>query len=224
MKKAILLFSGGIDSTVALWKMLSEGWRVYLLNINYHRRNPKEIEAAMKIAAMCRNEGMITINLPFLREIYDYEEPVKAKLMQKLKNPPTIMAPFRNIILYSIAAHVATQLEVETIAGGHIREDTEILQDATPEYIETLNKTLKQSLDIEETPKITTPLINLTKPQVIQLGTKLKAPLEKTWSCWASGPGHCGKCPGCQKRKQAYQQAGQKDPTTYLEHQNIWKP
>ncbi|HID05256.1 MAG TPA: hypothetical protein EYP20_05570, partial [Aigarchaeota archaeon] len=87
MSRTLLLFSGGLDSTVALWKILAEGSEVFLLNIQYYRRNPKEFEAALRIASMCSNKGMITVEMPFLKEIYDYEHEVKQYWMKTLNNP-----------------------------------------------------------------------------------------------------------------------------------------
>ena len=223
MGRVLILFSGGVDSTVALWKTLSEGHEVTLLNIQYHRRNPREFEAALRIASMCRNSGMITVELPFLKEIYDYEEPVKQYWMKRLNNPVTVMAPFRNIIFYSVAAHMASHIRAEKIIGGHVKEDTTTLPDANPAFIQRLNNLLAESLGVEEI-KVEAPLIHMTKVEVVRLGMELKAPLNLTWSCWASGPGHCGKCPGCTTRKRVFREAGYEDKTTYLEHMEIWKP
>ena len=223
MVRVLVLFSGGVDSTVALWKTLSEGNEAFLLNIQYHRRNPREFEAALRIASMCSNEGMITVEMPFLKEIYDYEDETKQYWMKMLNNPLTIMAPFRNIIFYSVAAHIASQIRAEKIIGGHVKEDTSNLPDANPRYLESLNEILSASLGVEAV-KIEAPLIDLTKVEVVKLGMKLNAPLDYTWSCWASGPGHCGKCPGCVTRQRVFREAGYRDRTTYLEHMQIWKP
>jgi len=221
MKKAVALFSGGIDSTVMLWRLVSEGWRLILLSFNYHRRNPREIEAAQRIAQLCPHEESLTIDLPILRELFDFDHEVRARWEEKLNNPPTILIPYRNLIFYSLAAHVASQKEVEVVAGGHTLEDQTRLPDASTKYIKRLNETLDESLH-KSAVRVYAPLIELDKTAVVRLGMRLGAPLELTWSCWAAMNEHCGQCPGCKARRRTFNAAGYADSTKYLDGQKVW--
>ncbi len=215
-RRVIVLFSGGIDSTVMLWKLIAEHWNPVILGINYYKRNPREIEAAERITRLCEYEDLITLDLTFVRELFDFEPHLRDRWMEILASPPSVMAPFRNVIFYSIAAHMAIQYEAEAVAGGHTLEDQTNLPDANISYLARLNELLDESLGISAV-RIIAPLIRLTKPQIVRLGARLGAPLSLTWSCWKMEQKHCGHCPGCQSRRQAFREAGQRDETQYLE-------
>jgi len=213
--KAVALFSGGVDSTVMLWKLRSDGIDVSVVSFNYYRRNSREIEACRRILGLIPHEESVEIEMPFLREFSDLPPSVQTDLTVRLGNPEPVFIPFRNIIFYSAAAHIATQLRASIIVGGHTLEDQANLPDASGGYIEKLNSILGASVDNKL--RIVAPLHELRKTDVVRLGMTLGAPLHLTWSCWAVGDEHCGVCPGCMSRKRAFEAAGYADPTTYLE-------
>jgi len=215
MKKTVILLSGGIDSTVAAWKLRREDHTLIPVTFITYRRNKRELEAVEKIVENAGGYGLRVIDTSYLRELVDFPPKQASKILQHLSNPPNILIPYRNIIFYSIAAHIACYEDAEYVAGGHTYEDLGRLPDVGEDFFNSLRALLNQSLKGFEV-KFLTPLTALKKPQVIKLGYELNAPLKLTWSCWSVYEKHCGTCPGCLARKQSFKDAGVEDSTEYL--------
>ncbi len=210
--KTVALLSGGIDSTVMVWKLKSEGHEIFPLTFLTYRRNVKEVEAVKKIAPMVSPRELQILDFSFMREIIDYPDSFKAKMHEF----PTIFIPYRNLIFYSVAAHLASYVGADYVAGGHTFEDVGRLPDVSDSFLRMLEGLFKISaptLDV----RILTPLLKLRKHEILKLGMELDAPLNLTWSCWGLLEKHCGRCPGCMARKQAFKAAGLNDETEYLE-------
>lgn len=214
--KVVFLMSGGIDSTVAVWKLLSEGHEIVPLTFITYRRNIREIEAVKAIAAKASKHEITIYDVSFLREIFDYPPHLKEKIYAQQPELPNIFIPYRNLVFYSIAAYAACHEEADAVAGGHTREDLEKIPDVTPVFFAQLENLFKVSTPFHRV-KILTPLVGLRKPDVLRLGVELGAPLQLTWSCWSVYEKQCGKCPGCLSRKTAFAEAGLVDETDYLE-------
>ncbi|MEM3031866.1 MAG: 7-cyano-7-deazaguanine synthase [Nitrososphaerota archaeon] len=215
MARAVALFSGGIDSTTLVWKLKAEGWELILLSFNTYRRNPREIAAADNIARLAHPLEYLVQDLGILREIYDFPSDQRLAIDMNLKTPPTILIPYKNIVYYSLAAHLASQLGATVLAGGHTLEDQSTLPDASRKYLNNVESLLNESLSYPRI-RLITPLIGMSKPQIVRLGVELGAPLQLTWSCWATGEVHCGTCVGCLNRIKAFREAGVADGTEYL--------
>ncbi|MEM4343207.1 MAG: 7-cyano-7-deazaguanine synthase [Candidatus Caldarchaeum sp.] len=213
MKTAALL-SGGLDSTVMLWKLIHEGHQVIPLTFITYRRNERELEAVKRITSQAACGELRIIDTSFLREVVDFPEPFKQRILSQ--ETPTILIPLRNIIFYSIAAHIAIYEEADAVAGGHTSEDLSRMPDVGPVFVDVLEKIFKISAPFSCV-RVLTPLIDMTKVEVVKLGVKLNAPLSLTWSCWSVLDKHCGKCPGCLSRKAVFANAGLVDGTEYAE-------
>ncbi len=210
--KTVALLSGGIDSTVMVWKLKSEGHEIFPLTFLTYRRNVQEVEAVKKIASMVSPVELRILDLSFMREVVDYPDFFKARM----QGFPTILIPYRNIVFYSVAAHLASYLGADYVAGGHTFEDIGRLPDVSDSFLRGLEELFKISTPPHPV-RILTPLLKLRKHEVLKLGVELNAPLNLTWSCWGVLEKHCGKCPGCTARKQAFKAAGLNDETEYLE-------
>ncbi|MCS6769567.1 MAG: 7-cyano-7-deazaguanine synthase [Candidatus Caldarchaeum sp.] len=210
--KTVALLSGGIDSTVMLWKLKHEGHEIIPLTFLTYRRNTREVEAVKGIASSATNKELRIIDVSFLREVVDFPQSLKDKLSSET---PTVLIPFRNIIFYSAAAHIALYENAENVAGGHTVEDLRI-PDVGNQFVEELEKLLKMSAPFSRV-KVLTPLIGMNKKEVIKLGSSLNAPLTATWSCWGVLDKHCGRCPGCVARRAGFAAAGLVDETEYAE-------
>ncbi|MEM2115087.1 MAG: 7-cyano-7-deazaguanine synthase [Candidatus Caldarchaeum sp.] len=212
--KTVALLSGGLDSTVMLWKLIHEGHQVIPLTFITYRRNERELEAVKRITSQAVCSELRIVDTSFLREVVDFPEAFKQRRLTQ--ETPSVIIPFRNIIFYSIAAHIALYEEADNVAGGHTSEDLSRIPDVGPLFVDMLENILKISAPFGCV-RVLTPLIGMNKVEVVKLGVKLNAPLSLTWSCWSVLDKHCGKCPGCLSRKAVFANAGLVDGTEYAE-------
>ncbi len=209
MDKAIVLLSGGIDSSTCLY-LANKDYEVYALSINYYYRWIKEIESARMIAKSIDAE-LIEVDANFIKEAFHtikFDDDIDARM-------PFYIAS-KNLIFYAIAAHYAEYMKAKVIVGGHNKEDMEFYADASKEYIDMLNTLLKKGSMLYNDYKIIVPLADLDKVEVLRLANELSVPLELTWSCHERTDKHCGRCYGCLSRIEAFNRLGLKDPTEYI--------
>jgi 7-cyano-7-deazaguanine synthase len=218
--RAVVLLSGGIDSAVCLWWLRPRAWEVHALTFNYppagHRR---EMEAARAIAESYGVTQHLEVELPFLRELGYLRLGPDHPLRGVADRAPPTYIPNRNMIFYSIAAHIAETLGARWIIGGHIREDANHFPDSAPAYLRRLNRLLAEGLIRAGGPpvRIVTPLARLEKKGVVELGSRLGVPFHLTWSCYGDGEKHCGRCLSCRARRAAFEALGLVDPAEYAE-------
>lgn len=207
--KCLLLLSGGLDSTVALYWALSRGYNVETLTFDYFRRSKKEISTCSKISRSLRCPNKV-IRADFLKEIDDYRRKSKNP---ELRDAPSSYIPSRNVIFYGIAASIAEVSDSRFIIGGHNRDDVKSFPDSSPAFFLSLNKTLNIGrISGGKTGRIILPLSKLSKGEVIELGIKLGVPFETTWSCYRSWNKPCDVCPSCVLRANAFREANLQDP------------
>ncbi len=205
---ALVLFSGGIDSAVALWWARERGHRVIALTFDYYRRPPGEVRAMKALLEASGLEDPISVPLPFLREMDDLRGP--ALTNPDLQNAPDAYLPARNLVFYAMAAHYAEPIGARWIVGGHNGADGETFPDATRPFFDHVNAALGMGLLTYETSpvEVVLPLLGRTKTDVVRLGMELGVPLDLTWSCWWDRPEPCGECESCVERQQAFTEAG----------------
>lgn len=213
--KAIVLLSGGLDSATCLYWAKNQNYDVHALTYNYYDRWIKEIESARNLCKDA-NVKLMEVEIPFVKEAFNvlgYEgEYVKDG---DVRWPFYI--PAKNLMFYSIAAHYAEYLNARWIVGGHNKHDMQFYTDATEDYIDTLNKLLRDGCMLCNGShyQITAPLAEMDRLQVIKFAIDMNVPLELTWSCHVKTQKHCGKCYGCKSRKEAFIKLGIKDPVEY---------
>ncbi len=226
-KKAIVLSSGGIDSTTAMAIAKSEGYTIYSLSFNYGQRHNIEIEFAKKIAKFMGVKKHLILDLD-LRKIggsaltEDIEVP-KHDNTDQLKDEgiPITYVPARNTILLSYGLAWAEVLKAESIFIGVTAVDYSGYPDCRPEYIKAYEKmanlATKTGVTGETQIKIKTPLIHLSKGEIIKQGVELGIDYSLTISCYDpdSNGRSCGRCDSCLHRKKGFKEAGIKDPTIY---------
>ncbi|MHA2393736.1 MAG: 7-cyano-7-deazaguanine synthase [Promethearchaeota archaeon] len=201
-KKAIILLSGGLDSAVALYWAVNEGYDLIALSINYHLRPEKEKEASLKLTSRL-GVKLIEIPIGYLKEAIDLRIegfPVPSALYS-----PEGFIPSRNLVFYSVASYYAEIYGCNFIIGGHIFADTRIFADADVEFFKTLEDLINRGKHPHDKTKIRIllPLIKLSKLEVVKLAKKFNIPLEWTWSCYSDGESPCGQCSSCLKRIKA---------------------
>ena len=225
MSKAIVLFSGGLDSTTCLEIARSEGFEPCALVFSYHQRHSIEVEAAEKIISKLGINHYLTLQVP-LQEIggsaltRDMEVPEYSGAEHGSEIPVTYV-PARNTIFLSYALGWAEVLGASDIFIGVNVVDYSGYPDCRPEYIQAFenmaNLATKKSVTEELTYKIHTPLIYMSKGEIIQKGIELGVDYSWTHSCYDPDENGlaCGKCDSCVLRKKGFSEAGMEDPTLY---------
>ena len=226
-KKAIVLSSGGVDSTTSMAIAKAEGYDIYSLSFRYGQRHSLELEAAQKVAKAfaARQHLLIDIDLGRIggSALTDDIDVPKARSESEMqKEIPVTYVPARNTIFLSYALAWAEVLKVSDIFIGVNAIDYSGYPDCRPEYIESFermaNLATKAGVEGVTKVKIHTPLIEMTKAQIIQKGVDLGVDYSMTHSCYdpsADGKA-CGQCDSCLLRKKGFQEAGVPDPTKYI--------
>lgn len=214
--KAVCLVSGGPDSAVAAAIARKEGYELYCLSFNYGQIATKELESAKKMAKALGAREYRVVDISFLRDLYgsgvtallDEDMPMPEKFEQ------SVIVPFRNGILLSIAAGYAAAIGADAIFYGAQGDDARFYPDCRREFVSAISKAISSGTESKLT--VRNPLGDKTKAEVIKLAVELGVPLELTWSCYLNLKAHCGRCESCRNRKRAFREAGIKDPTTYV--------
>jgi 7-cyano-7-deazaguanine synthase len=226
---AVVLLSGGLDSTTVLAIAGSEGFAVHALSFRYGQRHLLEIAAARRIAqrAGVRQHHVVDIDLTVFGGSAltdDIAVPKDRDLSPSApdaKEIPITYVPARNTIFLSYALALAEVIGASNIFIGVNALDYSGYPDCRPEYIEAFEKmaNLATRAGVEGKTKvlIRTPLISLSKAAIITLGTSLGVDYSETTSCYDPSPGGeaCGRCDACQLRLRGFSEAGLEDPVTY---------
>lgn len=194
--RALVLVSGGLDSTVALWWAAAEGYEPVVLTFRYPGRPRGEARAAHEIVAASAAREAHEVDLPFLKEAAELDP-------MRFAGAPPGYIPFRNAIFYAAACYHAQALGCCIVAGGHNREDGSLYPDASRSFFDALQAVLDRGAwrgGNVVPPKLVMPLIALDRDAVHALGERLGAPLAQTWSCYEDGDAPCGTCPACLRR------------------------
>lgn len=224
-REAVLVYSGGIDSTTLLYFLRQEGYQVRALGIDYGQRHRKELDSARRI---CQALGVefrladLSSLQPLLAgsSLTSEEVPVPEGYYTDQSMQITVV-PNRNMLLLSVAIAWAISSGVRTVAYAAHAGDHAIYPDCRPEFVDALSQAA--ALCHYEPVEILRPFIHKTKEEIVRLGARLGVPFEETWSCYKGGRLHCGRCGTCTERAEAFLLAGVADPTPYahppkLEH------
>ena len=219
-KKALVLFSGGLDSTTMLAMVKSDGYEITALTINYNQRHVSEIEFSKKSLSQLQINKQIIFDLDLSKiggSALTDNIPVP---IDSNDNIPTTYVPARNTIFLSLASSFAERLNISDIFIGANIIDYSGYPDCRPEFIKSFEKTISlgTKLGVEGSHfRIHTPLIKMTKAEIIKKGHSLGVDYSLTLSCYNptdSGLA-CGKCDSCKFRKDGFKDAGLPDPTKY---------
>ena len=221
-KKAIILLSGGLDSATSLAIAKKEKYDCYALSVNYHQRHNYELVAAKNIANFFSVKDLkeVEIDLSWLQN-----SALTNKSLNIPENPstgiPVTYVPARNTIMMSLAMAWAESIDCTNIFIGVNAVDYSGYPGCREEYIKSFrnmaNLATKKAVE-GDLIKIHTPLINLSKKEIIQKGVELGVDYSLTISCYqvTSEGLACGKCDSCRLRKAGFKDAGLPDPTRYL--------
>jgi 7-cyano-7-deazaguanine synthase len=228
-KKAVVLLSGGLDSATALAIARAEGFACHCLSFRYGQRHEIELQAAERVAKHLAAEQHVIAQID-LRVFggsaltSDIAVPKDRPIEEMSKHEiPLTYVPARNTIFLSFALAFAEVLESNDIYIGVNALDYSGYPDCRPEYIrayETMaNLATKAGVEGEQKLKIHTPLIQMTKAQIIARGLELGVDYSMTSTCYDPGPNGeaCGRCDACQLRLKGFAENGIADPARYLQ-------
>jgi len=218
MKQALIVFSGGQDSTTCLAWALKKFDKIYALTFDYGQRHKTELNSAKKIAKL-KNIPLKIYKTDIFKALTEnallnHKAEITAGSNGQL---PSTFVDGRNHIFLSIAAIYAKQLGINNIITGVCQTDYSGYPDCRNDFVKSLQKTLSLSMDYKF--KIHTPLMWLTKSETVELMNKLGEIelLKYSHTCYEGNRPACGKCPACLLRLKGFKEANIKDP---LEYQN----
>lgn len=219
-KKAVVLLSGGLDSTTALYWAKAKGFSPVALAVRYGQRHHRELRAARAVA---RKAGAplheVSFALPWLAgsSLTNRGMRLPETALAKIGRGgiPSTYVPGRNTIFLALAASLADAIGAEAIVIGANALDYSGYPDCRPPFLNAFSKVAKLGTKrgTEKKPlKVLSPLLHLDKKGIVRLAKKAGAPLNLTWSCYAGGSRPCGRCDSCQLRAKGFREAGAEDP------------
>lgn len=224
LSRAVVLASGGLDSTVTAAIAQSEGFELYLLTIAYQQRHAVEIERAGQVAKAlgARQHLVVEVNLRALGGSAltgDVAVPKNRTEGERAEGIPVTYVPGRNLIFLSLAAAHAEVIGAWTIYFGANVVDYSGYPDCRPEFIRAFEAAVQAGTKAGVEGKrieVRAPLLTLTKAEIIQRGVRLNVPFHLTHSCYDPvGTLACGRCDSCIIRQQGFVKAGIEDPIAY---------
>lgn len=229
--KALVLSSGGVDSTTAVGLAVEKYGKenVATLSAYYGQKHEKELECAKKVAEHYGVEHY-EVNLTSVMQFSNCsllasstEDVPHESYADQVKDHPngvTTYVPFRNGLLLSSVAALAVSLfpdeEVDVYYGAHADDAAgNAYADCSTEFTEAMNKAI--NIGTYNKVNVCAPFVNMNKAEVVKTGLAINVPYEYTWSCYEGGDKQCGVCGTCRDRKAAFEANGVKDPVEYAE-------
>jgi 7-cyano-7-deazaguanine synthase len=225
-REAVILLSGGIDSATAAAIAKAEGFAIHALSFRYGQRHARELEAAQKIAAFlgAKSHRIMEFDLRAIggSALTDAIDVPKGRSAAEIaQGVPVTYVPARNTIFLSFALALAERIGADDIFFGANQLDFSGYPDCREEYIQAFermaNLATKAGVEGKRKLKIHTPLIHMTKAEIIKKGFELGVDFSLTWSCYDPQPDDraCGLCDSCQLRLRGFKEAGTIDPLDY---------
>ena len=223
MKKAISVLSGGLDCTVAT-SVFAKDHEIHAITFNYGQKAFKrELQAAREICNKM-NWTHEVIDLPWLaqisnsslntsEEIPELSEEDLDNIEKSSQSASSVWVPARNMVFTSIAVSYAESIGAEKIIVGWDAEEAATFPDNSKEFLETFNELIE--VGSPEKIRIEAPAIDLNKEEIVELGLKVGAPIELSYSCYKGDDKHCGVCESCMRRKRAFKSLGVEDKSEY---------
>lgn len=221
--KAVVLLSGGLDSTVCMAVAKNKGFDVYPISFNYHQKHSIELDRAKKVAEFYQVNKHLVIESNMNEIGGSALTDVAMEIPEgdiKSTDIPITYVPARNLIFLSYALGYAEVIGADVIYIGVNSLDYSGYPDCRPEFISLFQSladySTKAAVQEQKKIKIETPLMRLSKKDIVLLGNKLTAPLHLTHSCYNGGEKACGVCDSCKLRLKGFEEAAMIDPVPYF--------
>jgi 7-cyano-7-deazaguanine synthase len=220
--KAIIVFSGGIDS-VCTAVYLQRHYELYGITFSYGQKADEELRVSRYFSKKLKFRDHKIVNIDFMKELY---QKTNVLTSSKMKIPSefdySIVAPIRNAVFLSIASAWAFSKDAELVAYGAHKDDQRY-PDCRPKFSRLLTQVINEGeidgirLGLRKKIEVWSPFMdNLSKSNLLKIGyKKLGNDIFRTWSCYSHSKIHCGKCESCNNRKMAFRQAKIVDKTRY---------
>lgn len=215
-QKAVVIFSGGMDSFTVLNKAINDGLEVYALTFDYGQRHVKEVQCAANI---CQKLGVHhkVVDISAINQLIggssltdDIEVP---EGHYEADNMKSTVVPNRNMILLSLAVGYAVSLEANQVYYGAHSGDHAIYPDCRPEFVNKMNDVCQ--IANYEAVEIVTPYLKNSKIEILTDGLKMGLDYSDTWTCYNGREKACGQCGACQERLEAFKLNNATDPIAY---------
>ncbi len=217
---AVCLVSGGMDSCVTAAIAGEENTEVAFLHVSYGQRTEaRERRAFVDLADSFKIKKRLAVSIESLKAIggsslTDEGIPVSSADLTS-SEIPTSYVPFRNAHMLAIATSWAETIRARRIYIGAVAEDSSGYPDCRPEFYYAFQGAIDAGTKPDTRIEIVTPVIKMSKADIVRRGLELDAPLELTWSCYGAEDLACGQCDSCALRLRAFRQAGVRDPIAY---------
>ncbi len=219
-KKAVIVLSGGLDSTTCMGIAKAEGYDLYPITFHYGQRHNREVEQAIEVGKYYGVTDHRIVDLTFLKDIggsalTDEKVDVPTEAEEGI---PVTYVPARNMIFLSLASAYAEVIGATAVYTGVSAVDFSGYPDCRPEFIQSMEETINLATKAGVTGKnisVETPLISLSKKETIEKGLSLEVPYDLTTSCYNGKEAACGKCDSCFLRLKGFKEAGAVDPIKY---------
>lgn len=226
MKKAIVLISGGMDSAVCAGLATEQGYEIFGLHINYGQRTEKrELKAFNNICDYYNAKDRLVVDISHLVSIGGSSLTDKNMLVSKAnlesKEIPSSYVPFRNANILAIATSWAEVISAGAIFIGAMEEDSSGYPDCRKVFFQAFQDTINTGTKPETQINIETPIIDISKKDIIIQGSKIGVPFHLSWSCYQNEEEACGECDSCALRLRGFSQANITDPIKYVMKLNI---
>ncbi len=216
MKKAVVLLSGGLDSAVTFY-IAKKDYECHALVFDYGQRSACEITFAERIASAASSAcQVLKISLPWKGSVLlDKTADVPSGAISASGEIPSTYVPARNLIFMSFAVSFAEAIGAEAVFIGAHQLDFSNYPDCREDFFESFKETVRtgtKSGAEGHAVRVITPVLDMTKNEIIRTGIELGVPFQYTWSCYEGGKFPCGKCESCLLRAKGFADAGKIDP------------
>lgn len=226
-KRAVVVCSGGLDSTTLAYHYKNEGYSLFLLGFNYGQRHSKELRYMAKTAHQLEADFAVV-------DLFHFGDLLESALTQPEIDVPeghyesdtmkATVVPNRNSIMLNMAVGVAISQGADLVATGVHAGDHAVYPDCRPEFIDLLNDLVQVANEgfVKDSFVVEAPFVYKTKTDIAKLAGRLHVPIEDTWSCYKGQEIHCGRCSTCIERREALHYADVPDWTVYADNV-YWK-
>ncbi|MGA7952118.1 MAG: 7-cyano-7-deazaguanine synthase QueC [Gloeobacterales cyanobacterium] len=223
---AVVLLSGGLDSTTVAYLAKNEGYTLYALSFDYHQRHRRELEAAKAVAEAVGavEHRLVSFDLSLWGGSALTDDALQVPLHRSAETMttsiPITYVPARNTIFLSFALGYAEVVGAHAVFAGMNALDYSGYPDCRPDYLAAMEEVFRlgSKAGREGKPiKILTPLLQKTKREIVEWGNILQVPWALTYSCYQGNVDSCGVCDSCTLRLNAFREAGLADPIAYAQ-------